>query len=101
MPTEEFRGFGPCQGRCVGPVAGGTRIGKSVSRTCICVEFVTLVPAGKFGVEFTHIFGRRVLIVGAEVSLNPTTDLPCSVKRRWTLPEAHHRAPTVKHHAGF
>ena len=38
--------------------------------------------------------------LGAEVSLNRATDLPRSVKRRWTLPEANHRAPTVKHHAG-
>src|SRR5215468_8582519 len=101
MPTEEFRGFGPCQGCCVGPVIGGTRIGKSVSRTGIGVEFVSLVPPGKFGVEFTHIFGRRVLILRTKVSLNRAADLPRSVKRRWTLPEARHRAPTVEHHTGF
>ena len=101
MAAEEFHGFGPCQGRCVGPIVGGTRIGKSVSRACVCVEFVSLTPAGEFGVEFAHIFGRRVLIVRTEVSLNRATDLPCSVKRRWTLSEIYHRAPAVKHHAGF
>src|SRR5919108_1756131 len=101
MPAKEFRGLRPCQGGSVGPVVNGPGVGKSMSRARIRVKLVSLTPAGKFCVELAHIFGGRVLIVRAEVSLNGAADLARPLERRGTLAEGYHCTAAIKHHSGL
>jgi hypothetical protein len=57
MPAKKFHRFGPCQSRGMGPVVGGTCIGKGVSGARIGVKLVRLIPACEFGIELAHILG--------------------------------------------
>src|ERR687892_2647655 len=83
------------------PVIGRARIGKSMSGARVRMKLVSFAPAGEFRTQLAHIFGRRVLVLRAEVSLNGAANLPRPVKRRCTVAKRHHRATAVKHHAGF
>jgi hypothetical protein len=57
MPAKKIHGSGPCQSRCVGPVVGGTGVGKGVSSAGVGMKLVRLIPACEFGIELAHVVG--------------------------------------------
>ena len=66
MPAEELRTFRPRKCRGVGPVVGGTGVGKGVRRAGVGMKLVRLVEAVQLRVELAHVLGYGTLITSAE-----------------------------------
>src|SRR4030095_4188030 len=101
MPAEKFRGLWPRQCGGVRPVVRRTGVAERMGCAGVAMKLMPLIVARKFRVEFAHVIRRRILVVGAKMSLNRATDFARAFEWRWTFTERHHRAAAVEHYAGL